>query len=239
MNEPAYFGLSEGELRELAQRYRAGLGIVAVASGAAGSGKSTLAAHLAIQAPRVGLGPMVLMDAARRGGLTQWWDRRRGQKPQLSSLGGASRLADTVDRLHGMGAKLVIIDTGPDMDDMVEQVLAMASLVIIPCRPERNDLFAADMTSEVAQVLGTKGVFVVSSAIRGGRMSDQIAVELAKHGTVAPTTLFCRPEVAEAMAEGQTVLESDPEGDAAKEIEQLWEYIHERLGKIVQLNFPS
>ncbi len=239
MNEPAYFGLSEGELRELAQRYRAGLGIVAVASGAAGSGKSTLAAHLAIQAPRVGLGPMVLMDAARRGGLTQWWDRRRGQKPQLSSLGGASRLADTVDRLHGMGAKLVIIDTGPDMDDMVEQVLAMASLVVIPCRPERNDLFAADMTSEVAQVLDTKGVFVVSSAIRGGRMSDQIAVELAKHGTVAPTTLFRRPEVEEAMAKGQTVLESDPEGDAAKEIEQLWEYIHERLGKIVQLNFPS
>jgi chromosome partitioning protein len=239
MNQPAYFGLSEGELRELAQLYRAELGIIAVASGAAGSGKSTLAAHLAIQAPRAGLGPMVLMDAARRGGLTQWWDRRRGQKPQLSSLGGASRLADTVDRLHDMGAKLVIIDTGPDMDDMVEQVLAMASLVIIPCRPERNDLFAADMTSEVAQVLGTKAVFVVSSAIRGGRMSDQIAVELAKHGTVAPITLFGRPEVAEAMAEGQTVLESDPEGEAAKEFEQLWEYIHERLGKIVQLNFPS
>jgi chromosome partitioning protein len=239
MNQPAYFGLSEGELRELAQLYRAGLGIIAVASGAAGSGKSTLAAHLAIQAPRVGLGPMVLMDAARRGGLTQWWDRRRGQKPQLSSLGGASRLADTVDRLHDMGAKLVIIDTGPDMDDMVEQVLAMASLVIIPCRPERNDLFAADMTSEVAQVLGTKAVFVVSSAIRGGRMSDQIAVELAKHGTVAPITLFRRPEVAETMAVGQTVLESDPEGEAAKEFEQLWEYIHERLGKIVQLDFPS
>lgn len=239
MNEAAYFGLSEGELRELAQRYRAGLGIIAVASGAAGSGKSTLAAHLAIQGPRVGLGPMVLMDAARRGGLTQWWDRRRGQKPQLSSLGGASRLTDTVDRLHDMGAKLVIIDTGPDMDNMVEQVLAMASLVVIPCRPERNDLFAADMTSEVAQVLGTKAVFVVSAAIRGGRMSDQIAVELAKHGTVAPATLFRRPEVAEAMAQGQTVLESDPEGDAAKELEQLWEYIHERLGKIVQLDFPS
>jgi len=239
MNQSAYFGLSEGELRELAQLYRAGLGIIAVASGAAGSGKSTLAAHLAIQAPRVGLGPMVLMDAARRGGLTQWWDRRRGQKPQLSSLGGASRLADTVDRLHDMGAKLVVIDTGPDMDDMVEQALAMASLVIIPCRPERNDLFAADMTSEVAQVLGTKGVFVVSSAIRGGRMSDQIAVELAKHGTVAPITLFRRPEVAETMAVGQTVLESDPEGDAAKEFEQLWEYIHERLGKIVQLDFPT
>ncbi len=239
MSESAYYGLSEGELRELAQLYRAGLGIIAVASCAAGSGKSTLAANLAIQAPRAGLGPMVLMDAARRGGLTQWWDRRRGQKPQLSSLGGASRLADTVERLHGMGAKLIIIDTGPNMDDMVEQVLAMASLVIIPCRPERNDVFAADMTSEVAQMLGTKTVFVVSSAIRGARMSDQIAVELAKHGTVAPATLFRRPEVAQAIAKGQTVLETDPEGEAAKELEKLWEYIHGRLGKIVQLNFPG
>lgn len=239
MSDSAYYGLSEGELRELAQQYRAGFAIIAVASGAKGSGKSTLAAHLAIQAPRAGMGPMVLMDAARRGALTQWWDRRRGQKPQLSSLGGASRLADTVDRLHGMGAKLIIIDTGPIMDEMVEQVLAMASLVLIPCRPDRNDLFAADMTSEVAQMLGTKAVFVVSSAIRGARMSDQIAVELAKHGTVAPATLYRRPEVAEAMAKGQTVLESDPEGAAAKEFEKLWEYVHERLGKIVQLNFPA
>jgi chromosome partitioning protein len=239
MNDSAYYGLSEAELRELGQRFRAGLGIIAVASGAKGSGKSTLAANIAIQAPRAGLGPMVLMDAARRGGLTQWWDKRRGQKPQLSSLGGASRLGDTVERLHGMGAKLIIIDTGPDMDEMVEQVLAMASLVVIPCRPERNDVFAADMTSEVAQMLGTKTVFVVSSAIRGARMSDQIAVELAKHGTVAPATLFRRPEVAEAIAKGQTVMETDPEGEAAKEFERLWEYLHERLGKIVQLNFPS
>lgn len=239
MSESAYYGLSEAELRELAQRYRAGLAIIAVASGSRGSGKSTLAAHLAIQAPKAGLGPMVLMDAARRGGLTQWWDRRRGQKPQLSSLGGASRLADTVDRLHGMGAKLIIIDTGPDMDDMVEQVLAMASLVVIPCRPERKDLFAADMTSEVAQVLGTKTVFVVSSAIRGARMSDQIAVELAKHGTVAPVTLFRRPEVAEALAKGQTTLENEPDGPAAIEFEKLWEYLYERLGKIVKLDFPA
>lgn len=239
MSDSAYYGLSESELRELAQRYRAGLAIVAVASGAKGSGKSTLAAHLAIQAPRAGLGPMVLMDAARRGGLTQWWDKRRGQKPQLSSLGGASRLADTVDRLHGMGAKLIIIDTGPEMNDMVEQVLAMASLVLIPCRPKRDDLFAADMTSEVAQMLGTKTVFVVSSALRGARMSDQIAVELAKHGTVAPATLYRRPEVAEAMGKGQTVLETEPEGEASQEFENFWEYIHERLGKIVQLNFPA
>ena len=239
MTESAYYGLSESELRELGHRFRAGLGIIAVASGAKGSGKSTLAANIAIQAPRAGLGPMVLMDAARRGGLTQWWDKRRGQKPQLSSLGGASRLADTVERLHGMGAKLIIIDTGPDMDDMVEQVLAMASLVVIPCRPERNDVFAADMTSEVAQMLGTKTVFVVSSAIRGARMSDQIAVELAKHGTVAPATLFRRPEVAEAIAKGQTVMETDPDGEAAKEFERLWEYLHGRLGKVVQLDFPS
>jgi chromosome partitioning protein len=239
MSESAYYGLSEGELRELAQRYRAGLAIIAVASCAKGSGKSTLAAHLAIQAPRAGLGPMVLMDAARHGGLTQWWDHRRGQKPQLSSLGGASRLTETLDRLHGMGARLIIIDTSPNLDEMVEQVLAMASLVVIPCRPERNDLFAADMTSEVAQMLGTKAVFVVSSAIRGARMSDQIAVELAKHGTVAPAALFRRPEVAQAMARGQTALESDPEGEAAKEFEQLWEYFHARLGKIVQLNFPA
>ncbi len=239
MSKDAYYGLSEAELRELGQRYRAGLGIIAVASGAPGSGKSTLAAHLAIQAPRAGLGPMVLMDAARRGGLTQWWDRRRGQKPQLSSLGGASRLTETVDRLREMGAKLIIIDTGPDMDDMVEQVLAMASLVVIPCRPEREDLFQADMTSEVAQMLGTKAVFVVCSAIRGARMSDRIAVELAKHGTVAPATLYRRRAVMEAMAKGQTVIETDADSEGEREFAALWEYLHERLGKIVQLDFPG
>ena len=58
------------------------------------------------------------------------------------------KLADRIRQAFPSCAARSYVDTGPVLDDLVEQVLAMASLVVIPCRPERNDLFAADMTSE-------------------------------------------------------------------------------------------
>ncbi len=229
MSSGAYQGLSEQELRELAERHGVGLAVMSLASVAAGSGKSMLAAHLAIQAERAGLGPVVVMDTAARGGLAAWWNRRKGRKPALSSHRAAANIGEALDRLRGMGAKLCIIDTAPAMDETVEQVIAASSVVVVPCRPDPKDLFAADMTSEVALVLGRKSIFVVNKAIRQARMTGAITVELAKHGTVAPVTVHSRPAFQKAMEGGATVMESEDAGEAAAEITQLWDYLAGRL----------
>lgn len=231
MNAADYQGLSEQELWELADKHGFGMDVIAVASLAPGSGKSSLAAHLAIQAERKGVGPVVLVDTASRGGLTQWWDRRKSPKPPMSSMRGTRRIDETLRRLREMGAKLCIIDTAPTMDDIVEQVIAVSGLVVVPCRPDPKDLLAADATSEVAMMLGKKSIFVVNAAIRQARMTGAITVELAKHGTVAPVTVLSRPAYRDAMAKGSTVMEIEGADDAAAEIVQLWDYLAGRLPK--------
>lgn len=231
MNAAAYQGLSERELWELAEKHGFGMDVIAVASLASGSGKSTLAAHLAIQAERKGLGPVVLVDTVPRGSLTQWWDKRKSPKPPMSSMRGAKRIDETLRRLREMGAKMCIIDTAPVMDDIVEQVIAVSGLVIVPCRPDPKHLLAADATSEVALMLGKKSIFVVNAAIRQARMTGAITVELAKHGTVAPVTVHSRPAFRDATAKGLTVMELEGAEEAAAEVEQLWDYLAGRLPK--------
>lgn len=231
MNSTTHHGLSEQELRELADRHGIGLSVLSVASLAAGSGKSVLAAHLAIQAERTGMGPVVIMDTTARGALAEWWNRRKGKKPAMSSHRAAASIGDALDRLRAMGAKTVIIDTAPAMNDVVEQVIAASSVVLVPCRPEPKDLFAADSTSEVAMVLGRKSIFLVNRAIRQARMTEAITVELAKHGTVAPVTVLGRPVYRDAMERGSTVMETTGAEEAAAEIEQLWDYLAGRLPK--------
>lgn len=235
MDEEEFPGLSEKELRELARKYARDVPVMAIASGAAGSGKTMLTAHLAIQAERAGAGPVVVMDTVPRGAYNDWWSRRRVEKPPMTSAGGASRFKETLSRLGKMGAKLCLIDTAPVMDSMVEQVIAAASVVVVPCRPDPKDLFAADATFEVAEILGRKSIFVINSAVRQARMTEAITVELAKHGTVAPVTIYRRPEYAEAMNAGLTVLENEDAPDQAAEIEKLWEYLYERLNRVLGL----
>ncbi len=234
MDEKDFPGLSERELRELAEKHATGVPVISIASSAAGSGKTMLATNLATQAEKTGAGPVVVMDTVSRGAFTGWWNARKVAKPPLASQGGASRFTETLDRLGKIGAKLCMIDTAPVMDFMVEQVVAASDLVVIPCRPDPKDLYAADAIAELAAVLGRKSIFVLNSAMLEARMTEAIMVELAKHGTVAPVMIHRRRHYPEAMSAGSTVMEAEDAAEAAREIEELWTYLEDRLSKILR-----
>lgn len=232
-----YHGLSQKELIELAEKMGTGMAVLTVASGSKGAGKSTLASHFAIQAQRAGVDSVVMADTAARGELAAWWNRRTGDKPALSSLGGAARVSEALDRLREMKHTLCVVNTPPVLDEQVEQLLEVSDLVVIPCRPTREDLPMADQVAEITHMLGRKCVFVVSAATIGGRMPEAVAVELAKHGTVSPVTVHRRRDFMEAANQGKTVMELDSRGDSAKEMEQLWDYVYELLKKNIKFNF--
>jgi len=231
-----FHGLSHKELMALAEKLGTGMAVLTVASGCQGAGKSTLAAHFAIQAQRAGVQSVVMADTAARGPLAAWWNRRSGAKPSLSSLGGAANVSEALERLRDMKHKLCVVNTPHEIDEKVEQLLEVSDLVVIPCRPSRDDLPRADQVAEVTHMLGRKSVFVVSGATIGARMTDAIAVELAKHGTVSPVTIHRRLDFVEAMAQGRTVMELDPRSDSAREMEELWEYVYGVLKKNVKFS---
>lgn len=72
-------------------------------------------------------------------------------------------------------------------------------------------------------------VFVINAVTPRSRLASEAAIELSQHGTVAPVQLGARQDYIVSMADGRTVLESDPPGRSADEIRKLWEYLVRRL----------
>ena len=60
--------------------------ILASAAHKGGVGKTTLAANLAVEAERVGAGPVVLVDTDPQGSLTDWHKVREADRPALVSV---------------------------------------------------------------------------------------------------------------------------------------------------------
>lgn len=204
--------------------------VLAFTSQKGGSGKTTLSGHIAVQAELAGEGPVVLVDTDPQGSLTEWWNEREAPTPAFAQT-NVSRLLTDLDELKAQGFKLAVIDTPPAITLAIQSVIAVSDLIIIPTRPSPHDLRAAGGTVELADRTDKPFIFVVNGATPRARITSDAAIALSQHGTVAPVTLHHRTEYASSMIDGRTVMEINPGGKSAAEIEDLWDYIGDRLEK--------
>lgn len=204
--------------------------VLALASQKGGSGKTTLSGHLAVQAQRAGFGPVVLIDIDPQGSLTEWWNEREADFPALAAT-TVARLASDLVQLRQQGFRLAVIDTPPAITQAIASVIQVAELVVVPTRPSPHDLRAVGATVELCDRAGKPLIFVVNAATPKARITSEAAVALSQHGTVAPVMLHHRTDFAASMIDGRTVMEVDPAGKSAQEVEQLWTYVSERLEK--------
>ncbi|MCK5424246.1 MAG: ParA family protein [Emcibacter sp.] len=204
--------------------------VLAFTSQKGGSGKTTLSGHIAVQAELAGAGPVVLVDTDPQGSLTEWWNEREAPTPAFAQS-NVSRLMTDLDELRSQGFKLAIIDTPPAITLAIQFVIAVSDLIVIPTRPSPHDLRAAGGTVELADRSDKPFMFVVNGATARARITSDAAIALSQHGTVAPITLHHRTEYASSMIDGRTVMEVNPGGKSATEIEELWDYISDRLEK--------
>ncbi len=212
--------------------------IIAIASQKGGSGKTTLAGHLAVAAQEAGHGPVVLIDADPQASLTGWWNARQSTTP-LFAQATPARLAAGIDRIRGLGIKLLIIDTPPAIADTMIDAIRIADLVIIPVRPSPHDLRAAGTTIEIVERHTKPAIFVVNAATQRARITTEAVIALSQHGTLAPVMLHQRTGFAASMIDGRTVMEIPGEARSAAEIRQLWTYIGVRLGYAVPAPLPA
>lgn len=207
------------------------MNVVAVTSQKGGTGKTTLSGHLAVQAERSGMGPVVLVDCDPQGSLTNWWNLRQGETPVLVQT-SLPKLAEDLAALRETGVRLVIIDTPPAITWTIINVIKVADLVIIPVRPSPHDLAATGSTVDLIEGLGKPMVFVVNGASQRARITGEAAVALSQHGTVAPAIVHHRTDFAAAMIDGRTVMELPRAARSAGEIEMLWEYLEKRIDRL-------
>jgi chromosome partitioning protein len=207
--------------------------VIAIASQKGGSGKTTLSGHLAVEAERVGAGPVTLIDTDPQGSLSEWWNVREAGTPQFAKV-GAFELQSALTHLANTGTQLAIIDTPPAISDAISHVIAHADLVIVPTRPSPHDLRAVGATLDMGECFGKPMIFVINGATARARITGEAAVALSQHGTVAPVFLHHRTDFAASMVDGRTVGEVVPKSPSAKEITGLWRYIQDRLARLTK-----
>ncbi len=204
--------------------------IIGIASQKGGSGKTTLAGHLAVQAERVGAGPVALVDTDPQGSLSEWWNARAAETPRFARA-NPSRLAQDIDQMRALGIKLLIIDTPPAIEATITDVINLCDIVLIPVRPSPHDLRAVGATVDIVEKLSKPLIFVVNGATPRARITNEAVMALSQHGTLAPVILHQRTGFAASMIDGRTVAEIRGEARSADEIALLWEYLGHRLNR--------
>ena len=122
--------------------------------------------------------------------------------------------------LRQQGFRLAVIDTPPAITMAIQSVIAVAELIVIPTRPSPHDLRAVGATVDLCDRAGKPLIFVVNAATPKAKITYEAAVALSQHGTVAPVTLHHRTDFAASMIDGRTVMEVDPNGRSAKEVDR-------------------
>lgn len=194
-----------------------------------GVGKTTLAIHishaLALKGARV-----LLVDADPQGSARDW-AAARTDKPPFSVIG--------LDRptLHRDLPPLakdydhVVIDGPPRVSELARSAIIASDLVVVPIQPSPYDVWAADEVIKLIREASVfketlKSVFVINRRIVNTAIGRDVGDALAEYLIpVLKTVVSQRVSFAESAAAGGTVLDTDPNGAAAKEILALTEEI--------------
>jgi len=203
--------------------------VVAILSQKGGTGKTTLSLHLAVAAERRGKSVAVI-DLDPQASSAGWKDSRGSETPVVVSI-PHTRLAQALQTAEEAGADLALIDTAPHSEAAAVAAAKAADLVLIPCRPGILDLRAIGSTAELVTLAG-KPAYIVLNAMPPGAtniVADARAA-VAVHGIeVAPVAIQQRAAFAHALTTGQTAEEYDPEGRAAKETGEIYNWLMSKL----------
>ena len=198
--------------------------VIAVLNQKGGSGKTTIATHLA-RALQLAGADVLLVDSDPQGSARDWAAVREDQP---LTVVGIDR--PTIDRdLKQVARKdFVVIDGAPQAADLAVSAIKAADFVLIPVQPSPYDIWAtADLVELVKQRIEVtdgklQAAFVVSRAIKGTRIGGEVADALAGYALpILDARITQRVSYPGTAAAGTTVLESEPDGDAAAEVRAL------------------
>jgi len=123
---------------------------------------------------------------------------------------------------------VVIIDGAPQAADLAISAIKAADAVLVPVQPSPYDIWAtADLVDLIRERIeltdgGLKAAFVVSRMIKGTRVGAEVAEALEEYQLpVLDARITQRVIYPGTAATGSTVLDEDPNGDAAREIRAL------------------
>lgn len=207
--------------------------ILAITSQKGGVGKTTLATGLAVAAQAAGL-DVALFDLDPQASACKWSDRRQqelgeaGNTPTVRDI-QIARLPHYLDAMREAGADLVILDCPPVHRDIAHDAASAADFILVPTKPEFYDISAMQQTVTAAQQIGKPvAVVLTMCAPVGSEIEEVKPVILAQGALLAPVT-YQRKAYGRSNMMGLSPQEFEPNGKAAGEIRELYNFTHLQL----------
>jgi chromosome partitioning protein len=136
----------------------------------------------------------------------------------------------------GVNFDHVVIDGPPRVSDLARSAIIASELVVIPVQPSPYDVWAAQEIVDIIKEASVfkeklKSVFVINRKIVNTAIGRDVTEALAVYGLPVLRSSVCqRVAFAESAASGCTVLETDINSVAAKEILALVDELSELTG---------
>lgn len=209
--------------------------IITIAQQKGGSGKTTLTAHMAAAALLSKKGASVaLLDIDPQGSLGEWFETREsvlgedaaGFTFRTASGWGARREARAMARDHDY----VFADTPPKSDREAQPAIEAANLVLVPMQPSPVDLWATQLTLDLAEKERVPALVVLNRVPPRAKLTGEVLEGLKKYGPVVAKSMFGnRTAYAAAMGHGSTAVETSGNKLASDEVQSLFKEILNHL----------
>lgn len=194
-----------------------------------GSGKTTLAINCGVVASQKGKRVLIL-DMDVQATAETWYQDREDDKPQVIRLVPAD-LNRALRAAREKGFDVVLIDT-PGRDEPGAAAAVRASdFCVIPCRPSPADMKATPPTAETIRRLGKRAAFVLTQAPPRSFRNREAEKGLSMLGLVCPVHIVLRNVYQDAQGAGLGVTEYEPDGKAAGEVRELWDWMSKKIRK--------
>jgi chromosome partitioning protein len=207
--------------------------IISLLNQKGGVGKTTLAVHLATGLARRGLRVM-LVDADQQISALDW-SELRDDKESFPVVGMPKPTLHTELPKLASNYDVLIVDGPPRVSAVARSAIMASDIVLIPVQPSPYDVWAA---KEIVDLLidvkpfkeGIKSAFVINRKIVNTAIGRDVADALSEYDLPVLRSQICqRVSFAESAGQGKTVLETEPGGTAAREIEALTDEVMELM----------
>ncbi len=203
--------------------------ILALLNQKGGVGKTTLAVHIAAALALKGRS-VLLVDADPQGSALDWAATRQAE-PLFSVVGLPKNNLHKEIPAHAAKYEDVIIDGPPRVNELARAAILASDMVLIPVQPSPYDVWAA---KDIVDLLREAAVFkenqicrfVINRKIEKTAIGRDVVDALKNYEIpVLSVSIAQRVAFAESAGQGSTVVENDPTGQAADEINELVEEI--------------
>jgi chromosome partitioning protein len=212
--------------------------IISILNQKGGVGKTTLAVHLATALAQRGM-KVLLVDADPQSSSLDWSASREGQ-PLFPVIGLPKPSLHRDMPAIAADYEAVVIDGPPRVNELARSAIMASDLVLVPVQPSPYDVWAAEEIITLLKEASVfkeklKSAFVINRKIVNTAIGRDVKEALSGYPLpVLKSQIGQRVGFAESAARGQTVLETEPQGTASKEIltlvNEILEMLHEQEG---------